>query len=199
MLEGTADAELLARLRAGEESAFAELLALHGGRLLATARRLLRQDADAQDAVQEAFLSAFRALDGFDGRAGLGTWLHRIVVNACLLRIRKRDRHPEPTLDDLLPTYDSTGHYTTRQASWADTPPEISQRAEVRRLVRETIDELPEGARTALVLRDVEGLSTADVAVALGIESGAARVRIHRGRQLLKALLERKNLSGVPE
>jgi RNA polymerase sigma-70 factor (ECF subfamily) len=199
MTEQITDATLVSRLQAGDDDAFAELLALHGGRVLATARRLLRHDADAQDAVQEAFLSAFRAIGSFDGRAALGTWLHRIVVNACLQRIRKRDRHPEEPLDHLTPAFDSTGHHERRPPIWTESPDALVQRADVRRLVRETIDELPEGARTALVLRDVEGLSTAEVAAALQVEPGTARVRVHRARQALKTLLERKDLDGVLE
>ena len=199
MTDQITDEDLVSRLQAGDEAAFADLLRIHGGRLLATARRLLRQDADAQDAVQEAFLSAFRAIGDFDGRSALGTWLHRIVVNASLQRIRKRDRHPEQTLENLTPSFDATGHHTRRPPIWTESPEALMQQADVRRLVRETIDELPESARTALLLRDVEGLSTAEVAAALGIEPGAARVRVHRARQALKTLLERKDLDGVLE
>ena len=96
-----------------------------------------------------------------------------------------------------MPTFDHTGHHERRPAQWMETPEELSERAEVRRLVRATIDELPEGPRMALVLRDVEGLSTAEVAEALGIQVGAARVRIHRARQALKTLLEQKDIEGV--
>src|SRR5260370_37740058 len=90
--EQEAEAQLLARVRAGDEEASAALVRKYGGRMLAVARRFLRNEEDSADAVQDAFLSAFRSLHGFEGRSALGTWLHRIVVNVCLLRLRARSQ-----------------------------------------------------------------------------------------------------------
>lgn len=98
-----AEASLLAQLRAGRDEAFRELLKIHGGRLLAVARRLMRNEEDARECLQDAYLSAFRGIDRFEGNAKLGTWLLRIVVNACLMRLRSRGRKPEEPLDPQLP------------------------------------------------------------------------------------------------
>src|SRR5262245_22430058 len=118
----TDEADLHRRLRAGEPAAFETLVRANIGRMLAVARRLLRHEEDARDAVQEAFLSAFRALPQFDGAARLSTWLHRIAVNAALGRLRKQKRHPEQPIDELLPDFQDDGHHRSRPVeAWRDT------------------------------------------------------------------------------
>src|SRR4249920_2096939 len=98
--------ELLAGLRRGDNAAFATLVRDNTGRLLAVARRILRNPDDAGDAVQEAFMQAFRAIDRFEGESRISTWLHRITVNACLLRLRHAKRHPEASIEEMLPQFD---------------------------------------------------------------------------------------------
>src|SRR6516165_10294598 len=114
------DVTLLERIQAGEERACEALVRQHGGRMLAVARRFLRTEEDSADAVQDAFLSAFRSLEGFKGNSALGTWLHRIVVNVCLIRLRARSRSREVRIDDLLPAFDETGHHTHPVRAWGD-------------------------------------------------------------------------------
>src|SRR5262245_7140411 len=104
------DADLLAPLRAGNAAAFETLVCRHGGRLLSVARRIVANDEDAQDVLQETFISAFKALDKFDGRSQLGSWLHRIAVNCALQKLRARRRKPSRSIDDLLPTFQDDGH-----------------------------------------------------------------------------------------
>lgn len=103
------DSALLARLRAGDDDAYQELLRTYGGRMLAVARRMMRNEEDARDCLQDAFLSAFRAVDRFEQNAKLGTWLHRIVVNACLMRLRSRRRRQEELVDPSTPEFDAHG------------------------------------------------------------------------------------------
>jgi RNA polymerase sigma-70 factor (ECF subfamily) len=194
MLEtrGTDEGALLARLRAGEQAAYEELVRSCGARMLATARRLLPTEEDAKDAVQEAFLQAYRALPGFSGDSRLSTWLHRIVVNAALMKLRSRRRRPEQSIEALLPSFDETGHRVAadeRPQSLADA--EIES-AEVRAVVRRCIALLPESYRTVLVLRDLEELDTEQTAAALGTSIEAVKMRLHRARQALKTLLERE-------
>jgi RNA polymerase sigma-70 factor (ECF subfamily) len=184
------DAGLIERLRSGDDAAFTELVRANSGRMLVVARRILRCDEDAQDAVQEAFLQAFRALDRFEGDSLLSTWLHRIVVNACLMRLRHRKRHPEQAIDELLPTFDETGHRVDPGPAWTDDVLERMQSAQLGKVVRDAIDRLPENFRTVLVLRDIEGLSTEETAHALGVRPEAAKMRLHRARQALRTLLE---------
>jgi RNA polymerase sigma-70 factor (ECF subfamily) len=181
---------LVERLRRGDGPAFEELLRTHSGRLLAVTRRLLNNEEDARDAVQDAFLSAFRAIDRFDGQASLGTWLHRIAVNAALTRLRTRRRHPEKPIEELLPTFQENGHQTRPVRDWPDDPSAALQSEEAREAVRRHIEELPADYRTVLLLRDIEGLDTDETARMLGLTVGAVKTRLHRARQALRTLLE---------
>lgn len=185
-----ADALLLLTLRAGEDSAFETLVRLYGGKMLSVARRLMGSDDHAQDAVQDAFLSAFKALPSFDGRSKLSTWLHRIVVNASLMKLRSQKRHPEQSIDDLLPTFKPDGHQAAPAARWKDSVESISDRTETQELVRQQIEKLPETYRTVLLLRDIEEHDTETVAQMLDISVAAVKVRLHRARQALRTLLD---------
>lgn len=184
------DPSLLARLRAGDEAAYAALVRANGPRLLAVARRILGNDEDARDAVQDAFLAAFRHLGRFEGHARLSTWLHRIAVNASLMKLRTRRRKPEQQLEPLLPAFLDDGHHTERFASWQEPADVAVERAEIRNLVRTQIDRLPDNYRIVLLLRDIEGLSTEEAATALGTTPNAVKIRLHRARQALRALLD---------
>lgn len=181
---------LLDRLRRGEEAAFTELVRSQGGRMLAVARRMLRSDEDASDAVQEAFASAFRGLDRFAGDARLSTWLHRIVVNACLMKLRTRRRRPEEPIEELLPGFLEDGHHAAPAAPWRADADASLEDEETRALVRSAIDRLPDDYRTVLVLRDIEDLDTGETARALGLTTSAVKTRLHRARQALRTLLD---------
>jgi RNA polymerase sigma-70 factor (ECF subfamily) len=182
--------ELLAKLRAGDEAAYELLVRTHGGRMLAVARRFLRSEEDARDAVQDAFLSAFRSLDGFEGGARLSTWLHRIVVNAALMKLRTRRRKPEQPIDPLLPAFADDGHMLEPAVSWRSAELDAVELRELTGLMREAIESLPDSYRNVLLLRDIEGLDTEETAEAMGISPGAVKTRLHRARQALRGLLE---------
>ena len=186
----TSEDELLARLRAGEDLAFEELVRAYGPRLLGLTRRLLGNEDDARDAVQEAFLSAFRALEGFDGSSRLSTWVHRIAVNAALMKLRTRERKPLSSIEDLMPQFTETGGLWDSLPSTWGNPGERLQQKETRLAVRAAIEKLPPDSRTALHLRDIEGLSMVTVAELLDVSSNTARVRVHRARQALRSLLD---------
>jgi RNA polymerase sigma-70 factor (ECF subfamily) len=184
------EAALLARLRSGDDEAFAAWVRRESPRLLAVARRILRNDEEANDAVQDAFLSAWRHLATFEGDSRLSTWLHRIGVNAALMRLRSRRRRREQAIEDLLPAFAADGHHAEPVAAWVGPEACSLERAEQRALVRECIDHLPEPYRLALVLREIEGLDTAEAAAALGIRTDALKMRLHRARQALRTLLD---------
>lgn len=184
------DRRLLAALRRGDEGAFETLVRTQGGRMFATARRLLPTDEDARDAVQEAFLAAHRAIRSFKGDAKISTWLHRIVVNAALMRVRYTKRRPEARLEDLLPSFRDDGHFDRIVPVWTETAEDHMIRQETREQVREKIDKLPRDYRNVIRLRDVEGLTTDEAAEALGTNSNVVKVRLHRARQALRGLLE---------
>jgi RNA polymerase sigma-70 factor (ECF subfamily) len=187
---GSDEVRLIAGMKAGDEAAFETVVRVYGGRMLAVARRFLQQEQDAQDAVQDAFLSAFRAIDEFQGQSRLSTWLHRIVVNASLMKIRARRRRAERSIDDLLPKFRQDGHRAETQSQWAVSYDTAVADRETRELVRHSIDQLPDAHRTVLLLRDIEGHNTEETAELLGISSGAVKTRLHRARQALRALLD---------
>lgn len=183
------EALFVERLRSGDEQAFEELVRRFGGRLLATARHLLGRNEDAQDAVQEAFLSAFRGLDRFRGGSSLSTWLHRIVINAALMKLRGASRRPEASIEEYLPRFDETGHHADPVAEWRVTPEAAMLSRQTRDRVRAAIERLPPSYRAVLVLRDIEELSTEETAEVLSLTRTAVKVRLHRARLALRTLL----------
>ena len=184
------DSDFVARLRRREDGAFEELVRTEGGALLAVARRFLRGEEDARDAVQDAFVSAFQALPGFAGNCRLSTWLHRITVNACLMRLRTKRRHPEEELDDLLPRFLEDGHQALPARAWCESAESVLEKAELCDLVRRTIDRLPESYRVVLILRDIEEIPGEEVAEMLHITANAVKIRLHRARQALRTMLD---------
>ncbi|RIK63019.1 MAG: RNA polymerase subunit sigma-24 [Planctomycetota bacterium] len=183
------EAALLAGLRAGDDAAYAALVRTHTGPMLAVARRILSTEEDARDAVQEAFLSAFKSITHFEGGAKVSTWLHRIVVNAALMKLRSRRRSQETSIDELLPTFRDDGHQAHGSTPWKDGLAAAEER-ELSALVRRFIDQLPENYRIVLMLRDIEELSTEETAQMLGIQPNAVKTRLHRARQALRTLLD---------
>jgi RNA polymerase sigma-70 factor, ECF subfamily len=191
-METVCEAELVARLQAGDQDAFEELVRTYGGRLLSVARRFVRNEADAQDIVQAAYLSAFRSLRQFEGGCQLSTWLHRIVVNTALMKLRTRRRKPEESLEPLLPSFQDDGHHVEQFSEW-DAPADILlEREQTRATVRACIQQLPDNYRHVLLLRDIEELPTQDVAQMLKMTPTAVKVRLHRARQALSTLLRRE-------
>ncbi len=181
---------LVARLCAGDRASYEQLVTTYGGRMLAVARRLVRNEEDARDSVQDAFLQAFRSIEKFEGRSSLGSWLHRIVVNAALMRIRARSRRREDSLDDLLPQFDADGNRIAPETELVVSLEKLLESREVIEFVRRAIDQLPEGYRNVLLIRDIEGYDTKETAALLGLTPGAVKVRLHRARAALKTLLE---------
>ena len=184
------DAALLARLRSGDPSAYDDLVRTHTGKLLAVTRRILNSEDDAKDAVQDAFLSAFRGLASFEGGSLLSTWLHRIAVNAALMKLRTRRRKPERSIETLLPSYLEDGHHAEDFQDWNQPVDRAMMRAEMRAVVRKCIGELPDNYRTVLILRDIEELDTDETAERLGLTPNAVKIRLHRARQALRTLLD---------
>lgn len=184
------ESALLARLRGHDPVAFETLVRTHMPRMLAVARRMLQSEDEAADAVQDAFISAFKSLDRFEGGSLLSTWLHRIVVNAALMRLRKRKRRQETSVEGLLPSFLADGHRRDARPAWQAPSDELLQREETRRMIRDKINLLPDDYRTVIMLRDIEELDTNATAEALGITAGAVKTRLHRARMALRQLLE---------
>ena len=183
------DVDLAARAANGDEQAFEAIMRRHNRLLFRTARSILKNDAETEDALQEAYLRAWRALAGFRADAKLSTWLVRIVINESLGRLRRRGAQVIP-LDAAL---DVAGHEP--EALMEDDPDQrpdrVAMRAEVRRLMEARIDTLPDAFRTVFMLRAVEELSVEEVAVALEIPEATVRTRFFRARGLLREGLSR--------
>jgi RNA polymerase sigma-70 factor (ECF subfamily) len=184
------DRELLVGLRAAVPEAYETLVRRHAGRMLAVAHRILHCKEDAADAVQEAFIAAFRGIESFKGNASLATWLHRIVVNTSLAKRRSQARHQSVSMEHLLPRFDETGHHTQRFHSWSDEAFSRLASAETRAFVRECIDRLPTKYREVLLLRDIEECDVEQTGELLGISRANVKTRLHRARQALRTLLE---------
>jgi RNA polymerase sigma-70 factor, ECF subfamily len=182
---------MVTRLRSGDDAAFELLVRRYGGRMLAVARRLMRDEEEARDAVQDALLSAFRSMHRFEGGSQLGTWLHRIVVNSALMRLRSRRRHPECSIEELLPVFGPDGHRALRPEEEAGADEQL-ERDQLLALVRASVEQLPDGYREVYLLRDIDELSTEETATALGITPNAVKIRLHRARQALMTLVRKR-------
>lgn len=157
--------------------------------MLAVARRYMRNDADASDCVQEAFIQAHRNIGKFEQRASLQSWLHRIVVNAALMKLRAQKRRPEESLDDNHPQFDADGQRLNLEPTATKSLEKLLEIKEMRSLVRTAINQLPDSARNLLLLRDIEGYTTKEVATLLDTTPGAVKTGLHRARSALKSLL----------
>ena len=182
------EAALVRRIVGGDVGAFEHLMRLHNRRLYRLARATLRDDAEAEDALQEAYLAAHRALGAFRGESGLATWLSRLVTNECLDRLRKQARRhnifPIVSLDAEIEP--GAAMDDSRQAESPDTS---LVRAQMRALLERKLDALPETFRSVFVLRVVEELSVEETAAALGIPEATVRSRHFRARSLMREAL----------
>jgi RNA polymerase sigma-70 factor, ECF subfamily len=182
----TGEAELLAHLRAGQATAFAVLMRRNNQRLYRLARGILRDDGEAEEAVQEGYLRAFTHLDGFKGDASLATWLARIVLNEALARLRRR--RPTVAIDGMAEAL--AEHDTVPALAQPEPSPEqaLAQR-EIRRAIERAVDALPPAFRSVFILRSVEQMSITETAACLGIPGETVKTRLHRANRLLRRSL----------
>jgi RNA polymerase sigma-70 factor (ECF subfamily) len=182
-------AELARRAAHGDTAAFEALMRRHNRMLFRTARAILRDDAEAEDALQEAYIQAYRSLASFRGDAQLSTWLARIVANEALQRLRKQSRRAEivPLQSAAAPEVE---HVMDRDSG--KTPHSSAERAELRRLLESQIDALPEAYRTVFMLRAVEELSVEETAAVLELPPATVRTRLFRARSMLREALAQR-------
>lgn len=186
------DSELAQRIAGGDQIALELLMRRHNQMLYRTARSILKEDAEAEDAVQEAYLLAYRGMSKFRGDAKLSTWLVRIVANEAIARTRKRSRRAEVIQlnSDAQEESEAVAQNETRTSP--EQPERAAQRAQTRRLLEAKIDKLPDAFRTVFVLRAIEELSVEETAVALGIPEATVRTRFFRAKSLLRESLSRE-------
>ena len=181
------EAALLDGLRRREKWACTEMLRRYAGQVYHVALRLIRDPDEAEDVLQETFINACQKVHAFEGRSRLGTWLYRIATNAALMRLRKQ-RASTVSLDDPMVT---EGGETFPQLieDWSHEPDALMLTDELRQVLEQAIDTLPDSLRAVFVLRDIQGLSTSETAEVLGISPTAVKVRLHRARLHLREQL----------
>ena len=189
------DAELVARIGRRDQAAFEILMRRYNSKLFRVARSIVRDDAEAEDALQDTYLDAYRRIGSFRGESQLVTWLTRIVINQALMRLRrqKRDRVVVPFAGGRGASHE--GPHGDNAPEMADdrieSPTDATMRAEVRRMLERRIDELPVAFRTVFVMREVEDLSVEETAASLAIPAATVRTRLFRARALLREALAR--------
>ena len=198
------EATLIDQLRGGDTVALEGLMEQFAPRAHRLAFGITRNEADAEEVVQDVFLSLFRNIDGFEGRAALGTWIYRITVNAALIKRRGKRVELEVLLEDHLPTFREDGHREGDRslllADWSETPEEELLSNESRRAVRRMIAGLPDHYRVVLLLRDLEELSNEETAEILNDSVASVKSRLHRARMALREQVTRSFVfGGVPE
>jgi RNA polymerase sigma-70 factor, ECF subfamily len=178
------DEEVVVRVLAGETAMFEIVMRRHNQRLYRVARAILRNDSEAEDVMQDAYVRAYEHLDQFAGRAKFSTWLTRIAVHEVLARQRRSKRYEE-----LGPTSEREGDPMDRFASLTPNPEQQMSNSGLRRLLEQAVEKLPDAYRAVFMLRDVEDMSTTDAAYALEITEENVKVRLHRARALLRKSL----------
>jgi len=182
--EPLSDEEVVARVLAGETGMFEVVMRRHNQRLYSVARAILRNDGEAEDVMQDAYVRAYEHLNQFAGRAKFSTWLTRIAMHEALARQRRGNRYQE-----LEPMSEREGDPMDRFASLTPNPEQQASNSEIRRLLEEAVDNLPDSYRTVFMLRDIEEMSTTDAADVLEITEENVKVRLHRARALLRKSL----------
>jgi RNA polymerase sigma-70 factor (ECF subfamily) len=188
-MQAVPDEVLLARARAGEESGLDALLVRHQAMIYNVAMRFVRSENAAREVLQEVFLSTWRKLPTFEGRAQISSWIYRVSVNASLMYLRGRGRRVEVALEDVSHTeladaVQHTGH--TASSHWSHGPETHLRSVELRHLIQQAVDNLPIGLRTVFLVRHVEGHSTDETARTLGMTGPAVKTRLHRARIALR-------------
>jgi RNA polymerase sigma-70 factor (ECF subfamily) len=186
-----AEEQLVESLRLAEDFAYETLVRSYGPHVMSVTARYLKCEAEAADCFQDTFVAVFQSIDSFEHRSSLRYWIRGIAINQCLMRLRKYRRRREESIDHMLPAFDEHG----RRLDVAG-PNEKSQITDklnadhVRRVVRECIGRLPDDYRLVVLLRDIDGYSTREAALILGINANTVKVRLHRARSALKHMME---------
>jgi len=186
---GFPESELLELLKAGDEQAFATILDRYSAQVYRLARAITGNPQDAEEVVQDVFFTIFQKIGSFEGRSAFSTWLYRITVNAAMMKVRRREVTVEEDLERWLPVFDATGHHLQPVEDWSADPEKALLQHERREVLRQALADLPEEYRVVVALRDLQGLSSEEVAEILGLTVAAVKSRLHRGRLALRGKL----------
>ena len=182
--------ELIVQLKKGNVDSFEFIVREYGGYLLIIAKRYLTSEADAQDAVQDTYLHAFSAIVTFEGRSSLKSWLHRIVINISLMKIRSNKRRPVELINDNASFFDVNGKRIETETEITLSLEKLMADDSQREYIKTQITQLPQMAKNLLLLKDIEGYSTKEIAELLDISLPSVKTGLHRARLLLKKKIE---------
>lgn len=183
------DLELIESFKNGSSSSFEELVSRYSEKAFNLAYRFTRNQEDAEEVLQDVFVTVFKKIDGFEGKSSFSSWLYRVTVNAGLMKIRKRKQDKSIPMEDILPQIENSSAVKISEKQRADV---YTYRKEVSKVIDEAIQKLPEDYRPVFILRDVDGLTSKEVSKILNLSIPAVKSRLHRSRLML-----RKKLGGV--
>ena len=184
--QATDDVQLVERARGGDLEAFEELLGRHQQRVLRVALSILKEPMDAEEVAQDVFLTVFEKIELFRGDSSFTTWLHRVAVNAALMRRRKSKADRSVSLDEVMPAFNEEGHLTVDIADWSEQASDPVLAQEAKAVIEAAVEKLEEKYQTVFALRDVQGFSTEETAEILELSVPAVKSRLHRARLFLR-------------
>lgn len=188
--ESQRERSLVEQLKAGDADAFNAIFHQHVNQIYRKALRLLGNEADAEDMVQEVFLTVHKKAKTFRGECELSTWLYRLTVNAALGRLRRQKRSKEVLYEDYLPKFKKDGHHLVRPVvDWSDNVDDGSDQRELQQLLKQALEQLKPVDKAVVVLSDIEGYLDREIATTLGLSVSAVKTRLHRSRLFLRGKL----------
>lgn len=183
------DRLLVKRVKAGDQQAFESLYRRYVSTVYRQASKLVGNAEEAEEIVQEVFLTIYQKAKTFRGDSAFSTWLYRLTLNTALMKLRRRKRSKEIALDDYLPRYQEDGHHLRPVVDWSQNPEGHLGTAEVQRTLQEALDQLPPVDKAVVVLSDLDGLANREIGKALGLTVPAVKSRLHRARLFLRGKL----------
>ena len=181
--------QLVKDLQAGKTRSFEQLANLYQKKIYALSFNLTRNITDSQDVTQEVLLTLFRKGHTFQGKSAFSSWVYRITLNASYMKLRSRKKEPNVTIDELLPSFNSSGFQQEKIQDWSENTESLLFDNETREVIQKAVDLLPEKEKVVFILRDVEGLSTEKVSNILELTIPAVKSRLHRARLFLRKKL----------
>jgi len=188
MSDGKSDVELVAEFKAGNGASFEELVNRYSSKAFSLASRLTRNREDAEEVLQDVFVTVYRKIDGFEGKSSFSSWLYRITVNSALMKLRRRKRDKTTSIEEVLPQLQNSPHLRTSEHAEGDA---ATLRAQLNAALEDAIRKLPDDYRPVFVLRDIDGLTSREVSKILQLTVPAVKSRLHRSRLMLRRRLGR--------
>ncbi len=193
------DEDLLDRLRKGTPGAVEDLLRQYQGKIFNLAMSILKNESDAEEAAQDVFMTVIRKVDTFKGNSAFYSWMYRICVNTCLMRLRGKRRNETVAIEDFMPVFTEDGMHASPMDDWSKEVERKALNEELGKMIRKFTEDLSEKYRVVFVLSDIEGLSNEETAKILGMTVPAVKSRLHRARLYLREQLSRYLLEGKME